>query len=171
MHKVKRCFIDNDTCQNPYRMAYQSEWPHISPRAKGPEGWYGAQGLIYHAIWILACVLFYLSYTIKWQIKTQFWSIWLQTCLSWKDNRVHFFIVTSLICIFCMRADSDVANIMRCKFCIITTKYMINFLITYLPLYPVDIIHRIILSYSIVGIPTFCACILIVTSKINVNYT
>jgi hypothetical protein len=29
--------------------------------------------------------------------------------------------------------------------------------ITYLPLYPVDITHRIILSYSIVGIPTFCA--------------
>jgi hypothetical protein len=51
------------------------------------------------------------------------------------------------------------------------TYIYIYIFIAYLPLYSVDIIHRIILSYSIVGIPTFCACVLIVTSKINVNYT
>jgi hypothetical protein len=48
---------------------------------------------------------------------------------------------------------------------------VLNIFITYLPLYPVDITHRIILSYSIVGIPTFYACVLIVTSQINVQLT
>ena len=30
-------YIENDTCYNPYRMAHQPEWSHISPRAEGPE--------------------------------------------------------------------------------------------------------------------------------------
>jgi hypothetical protein len=69
-------------------------------------------------------------------MKRKFWSIWLYTCLSWRTfclwrHWYPFFArVLILICIFARRADMgncDVANITPCKFCIITTKFMIKY--------------------------------------------
>jgi hypothetical protein len=92
--------------KNPYLMAYQPEWPHISPRAEGPEGWYGAWGLICHAIWILACIILFIIYH-----QAKITEVNEEKNLNYLiiDLIVvtYFFIVTSLICSFCMRADID----------------------------------------------------------------
>jgi hypothetical protein len=66
-------------------------------------------------------------------MKTKFWSIWSIwlwfVFWLWHHWYAFFAHVLILICIFCMvfwYRDCDVANITPCKFCIITTKYMIK---------------------------------------------
>jgi hypothetical protein len=42
---------------------YQPEWPHISAQGlKAPRADMGPRGLIYHAIWILACIILFIIY-------------------------------------------------------------------------------------------------------------
>jgi hypothetical protein len=99
-----------------------------------PEGWYGARGLICHAIWIIACVILFIIY-YQAKVKTKFLSIWQQICLSWRTFSLwrHWYAFLHgcwyWYIFFARRADMgdcDVANITPCKFCIITTKYMIK---------------------------------------------
>jgi hypothetical protein len=80
-------------------MAYQPE---------GPEGWYGARGLIWaYAIWILECIiLFIIYYQAKIAVVNED-KIWLQICLSWRTFSLwhHWYAffarVLIFICIFC----------------------------------------------------------------------
>jgi hypothetical protein len=64
------------------------------------------RGLICHAIWILPCIILFIIYyeanivVIKEDKILKYLTIDL-------FHVTYFFIVTSLICIFCMRADID----------------------------------------------------------------
>jgi hypothetical protein len=66
----------------------------------------GPRGLIYHAIWILACIIvFIIDYQAKLTMVNE------DKILKYLTTAVfvvtYFFIVTSLICIFCTRVDTD----------------------------------------------------------------
>jgi hypothetical protein len=97
---------------------YQPEWPHISPRA---------------------CILFIIYCQAKIVVRNELFNEDKMTIDLFV--MLYFSIVTLLICIFCMRADIDMhflhgmqiwvtvtspMSCTPCKFCTITTKYMIK---------------------------------------------
>jgi hypothetical protein len=101
----------HNTCQNPYHIAYQSEWPHISAR------W----GLICHVIHILTCIILfiiYASYQAKIAMVNKKQNDEVYDCrLVCCDILFHFDVLIFMVCIFCtvtVRADMgncDIAHV------------------------------------------------------------
>jgi hypothetical protein len=95
-------------------MAYQPEWPPYQPEGRRP------RGLICHAIWILTCIILFITYyqakisvinedKILKYLTIDFFVV------------TYFFIVTSLICILCTHTDNDMHFLHRVLIWVIVT--------------------------------------------------